>query len=106
MRLAAAFLFVNQLLFYHVLATATPKIITDLDEIDVDRISEPLDVLPYFEKVTKKDYKAIFAYQILSLLKNKDIDKVKSTISVIQGITPQKIRSDLLGTIFHELDSS
>jgi hypothetical protein len=103
MRLAAAFLLVNQLLFYHVLATASPKIISELEGFDPDKLSKPVDVLPYFGKVTKKDYKAIFAYNIASLLKKKDIDKVRSTISVIQGITPQKIRSDLLGTIFHDL---
>ncbi len=99
LRLASAYLLVNQLLFYHVLSKRI-----GLEEIDVDSINDPSELNRYFKKVADNiNYKAIFSYDVASRIPSKYLEHIKTIINVIKGISPEKISGDLLGTIFHDL---
>lgn len=99
LRYAAAYLLMNQLLFYHVLSKIRP----DFPEIDPDSIRRPSDLKRYFEKVTEINYEVIFSYDVTSLIPPTFLDQVKTIINIISGLGPQKVGGDLLGTIFHDL---
>lgn len=103
LREGVAYILLTQLLFYHILS----KIRKDLPEIDSDKINHPKDLDSFFDKLVEKtkDYKSIFSYKISELLPYKEdtLRKVKDLINVINGLTPEKIGGDLLGTIFHDL---
>lgn len=100
LRLAAAYILVNQLLFYHVLASTKSY---KFQVIDPDRINTPRDLEKYFHRVLDVNYRAVFAFKIASLIPPKFIDEIRKIISVIQGLAPEKVGGDLLGTIFHDL---
>jgi hypothetical protein len=99
MRLGASYLLVNQLLFYHVLQRRR----TGFDEIDPDTIDEPKRLERYFERVMDVNYRAIFAFNVASLISPKFTNEVRKIISVVHGVAPEKVGGDLLGTIFHDL---
>ena len=98
LRLASAYLLVNQLLFYHVLSKRI-----GLSEIDTDRLKRPSQLNQYFKSVLDINYRAIFTYDVASKIPVKYVDEIKEIINVIKGISPEKIGGDLLGTIFHDL---
>jgi len=99
MRIAAAYLLLNQLLFYHVLSRHKPD---EFPEIDTDLLRSAEDIkIKYFNKVP--NYAAIFSYDVASKIPAAYIDIIKTTINVIKGLAPEKIKTDLLGMIFHDL---
>lgn len=99
LRYAAAYLLMNQLLFYHVLSKIRPE----FPEIDPDSLLRPSDLNLYFEKVTEVNYEVIYSYDVTSLIPQTFLDHVKTIINIISGLGPQKVGGDLLGTIFHDL---
>lgn len=99
LRVGAAYLLVNQLLFYKALSNTSSQ----LDVIEPDSINSPTDLTHYFTKVKDINYDVIYSYDIASLIPPAYTDQVKTIISVIEGISPQKVGGDLLGTIFHDL---
>ena len=99
LRVGAAYLLVNQLLFYQAISSVRPE----LEPIEPDAISSASDLTQYFKKVMDINYKVIYSYDIASLIPSTYTDQVRTIISVIQGISPQKVGGDLLGTIFHDL---
>ena len=100
MRFAAAYLLTNQLLFYTVLSALNPK---DFQVIDEDSLKRPADLLVFFRKVLKADYAATFGFDVASKLKDKTIRELRGVIKSLKALSPEKIRADLLGQIFHEL---
>jgi len=100
LRLASAYLLINQLLFYHVLSRRRPE---EFPEIDLDTIKKPADINDYFKKVLDVNYRTVFSYDVASRIPRGFTDKVKSVVSVIKGLGPEKVGGDLLGTIFHDL---
>lgn len=100
LRLASAYLLINQLLFYHILSRRMPK---RFDEIDSDSIKSPGDLTRYFKKVLDVNYRTIFSYDVASRMPPLFADQVKAVINVIKGLSPEKVGGDLLGTIFHDL---
>jgi type I restriction-modification system DNA methylase subunit len=99
LKFAAAYLLVNQLLFYHALSRFRPE----FQEVDPDIIVIPSDLNQYFRKVLDINYKMVFSYDVASLIPPKFSDEVKTIINVIKGLSPEKVGGDLLGTIFHDL---
>jgi type I restriction-modification system DNA methylase subunit len=99
LKLAAAYLLVNQLLFYHALS----RLRSEFTEIDSDNILKPSDLNQYFEKVLEVNYKMVFSYDVASLIPPKFLQEVRTIINVIGGLGTQKVGGDLLGTIFHDL---
>ncbi|MCP8317505.1 MAG: SAM-dependent DNA methyltransferase, partial [archaeon] len=100
LKYAAAYLLLNQLLFYHVLARKRGM---EFDEIDSDMIKKPKDLNDHFRKVLNVNYKTVFSYDIASLIPTEFIDQVRTLVNVIEGLSPEKVGGDLLGTIFHDL---
>jgi len=99
MRLAATYLLVNQLLFYHVLT----RVDASFPAVDEEKIRRPSDLLQYFEPVLKRDYSSIFGFDVASRLPDDATEVVKKVVMVVKALAPEKIRHDLLGKVFHEL---
>src|SRR4030066_2077963 len=99
MRKGAAYLLVNQILFYHLLSKARPN---DFEELNEDTQSfEELQV--YFDKVLKIDYRPTFGFRIATKLPEEALDPVKEAVNIIKILQPERIKHDILGKIFHEL---
>lgn len=98
LRLASAYLLVNQILFYHVLSRKS-----EFPKIDTEKLKSPSKLREYFNLVLDVNYKAIFSYDIASRIPREFTDTIRMIINVIEGISPEKIGGDLLGTIFHDL---
>ena len=100
LRLASAYLLINQLLFYHVLSRHMPD---KFPEIDADRIKRPADLNEYFKNVLNVNYRTVFSYDVASRIFPGFRDQIIAVINVIKGLGPEKVGGDLLGTIFHDL---
>ncbi len=99
LKMGTAYLLVNQILFYHAISRFRPG----FEPIDIDHIREPKDLKQYFSKVMEVNYKTVFSYDVATLLPPQFTEEVKTIVSVIQAVSPEKVGSDLLGTIFHDL---
>jgi tRNA1(Val) A37 N6-methylase TrmN6/RNAse (barnase) inhibitor barstar len=99
MRHAAAYLLVNQLLFYHVLT----RVDASFPVIDEDRVRRPGDLRGYFEPVLRRDYSSVFGFDVASRLPDSAVDVVRKAVVAVKALAPEKIRHDLLGKVFHEL---
>jgi len=100
LRLAAAYILVNQLLFYHVLSAKRPDM---FPPIDPDGLKSPSELKNYFERALVINYKPVFQYDACSLIPIGYLDHIRTIINAIKGIAPEKVGGDLLGTIFHDL---
>ncbi|MEM3356554.1 MAG: N-6 DNA methylase [Candidatus Bathyarchaeia archaeon] len=99
MRRAAAYLLVNQLLFYHVLT----RVDASFAVIDEDRVRRPADLRMYFEPVLRRDYSSVFGFDVASRLPDSAVEAVRKVVMAVKALAPEKIRHDLLGKVFHEL---
>lgn len=99
LRSAAAYLLINQLLFYQVIS----RFNTSFPEIDINFLSNPSDLNDYFSKVLDMNYRVVFSYDVASLVPKEYLEQVKTIVSVIKGLGAEKVGGDLLGTIFHDL---
>ncbi|MEM2145928.1 MAG: N-6 DNA methylase, partial [Candidatus Jordarchaeaceae archaeon] len=100
MRKGAAYLLVNQILFYHLLSKARPS---DFKEIQEEELKTLEDLQKYFDNVLRIDYRPIFGFKIATKLPIQVLEPIKETISVIKILKPEKIKQDILGKIFHDL---
>jgi len=100
MRRATAYLLINQLLFYHVLSIHRPR---DFPIIDENKISKPSELNEWFKGALRINYSAVFTFDVASRIKDEHIDLVRNVVKTIKGLTPEKIRFDILGQIFHDL---
>jgi hypothetical protein len=101
LRIAAAYILVTQLLFYHVLSRANPTLFQELDPMQVRHPSDLKHL--YFDRVLNINYKAVLSYDVASRIGIEHIPVIKNVINAIKAIAPEKVRGDLLGTIFHDL---
>jgi hypothetical protein len=101
LRVAAAYILVAQLLFYHVLSRTNPTLFPELDPMQVRHPSDLKRL--YFDKVLNINYKAVLSYDVAGRIRVEDITVIKTVINAIKAIAPEKVRGDLLGTIFHDL---
>jgi type I restriction-modification system DNA methylase subunit len=100
MRKGAAYLLVNQILFYHLLSKARPN---DFEELNEDKIQSLEQLQTYFDKVLKIDYRPTFGFRIATKLPTEALDSVKEAVNIIKALQPERIKHDILGKIFHEL---
>lgn len=96
---AAAFILVNQLLFYQVLSKMRPQ----FKDIDPDKIRKPSDLKDYFDKVLEINYRPVFFYDVTPYIPESFVDQVKLIVNVVKGLSVEKVGGDFLGTIFHDL---
>jgi len=102
MRRAAAYLVINQIMFYHALSKAHPDRYEALDE---SKITKPNSLAKYFYRVLKDDYTPAFGFDVVSRLPSRrDITlKLKDVTKRILSLSPEKIDHDVLGQVFHKL---
>jgi type I restriction-modification system DNA methylase subunit len=104
LRHAAAYLLVNQILFYQILAKEKKELIR-YREIDSEKLDKPAQLFSdYFSKVLLEDYKPIFDFDIASKIKGADaLEAVRVTIHAVNSLSPEALGHDILGKIFHNL---
>ncbi len=98
----AGYILTTQLLFHHVISRLTPEI----SPIDPTKLKSIKHLNEYFDEILKNiNYRAIFHYRVTKLLPEipQTLKTLKQVINVIQALSPEKVRGDLLGTIFHDL---
>ncbi len=100
-RKVAAYILVDQILFYHVLSTQAPEY-PPLEELHG---TDPSQLNQYFSKVLLEDYHALFDFNIINLLPKTPIvtEAINSVIQEIKSSGISEIRRDILGKIFHQL---
>lgn len=95
-REAAAYLLLNQIVFYHILAQG------QYASMDPAAIARPSDLKTvYFDRVF--DYRAIFSLDLASQLPAEATDYVRDLVRVVNELRPERLTSDLLGNLFHRL---
>jgi hypothetical protein len=106
-RRAAAYLLLNQIVFYRILQTyrfrpGTTK--PAYDKIDPLKLSKPGDLkLVYFNTVLHDDYQAIFDFDVASIFPQKSLEYIRDLLRMIEHIEPEQFTRELLGSIFHRL---
>jgi len=99
-RKAAAYLLLNQIVFYHVISKEG-----HVPEIDEKSLKLPSQLFTeYFRTVTDTiDYHAIFDFDVASIFPRKANQFIVDLIRNIEEIAPEEITRSLLGSIFHTL---
>jgi len=101
LRTAAAYLLINQLLFYKILSKETNKY-PALESDNIQNLQQLRE--DYFLKVLEDDYKPIFDFDIsFTITDKRAIDSIKLAIDAIDALSPEKHEHDILGKIFHNL---
>jgi len=102
LRSAAAYLFVNQILFYEILSTELPNEYKKIKDSDLDN---PESLKPrYFNKVLKKDYRPIFNFDVAGKFNKKSTRlAAKRIILAIRALFPGHVKHDLIGKVFHNI---
>jgi hypothetical protein len=101
MKAAAAYLFLNQVMFYEILAHETKKY-PPIAEPDYDK---PTSLKPkYFDAVLQIDYRPIFAFDVAGALTDKKIGEASGKIvRAVKALFPGKVDHDIVGKIFHNI---
>jgi hypothetical protein len=102
LRTAAAYLFVNQIMFYEILSHEIPKEYPPILDSD---FTQPSNLkAKYFDKVLEKDYKPIYVFDIANNLTGTRVgDSTAKIIRSIRALFPRSLNHDILGKIFHNL---
>ncbi|HKN06443.1 MAG TPA: N-6 DNA methylase [Thermoplasmata archaeon] len=97
-RQAAAYLLLNQVVFYRILSQhGYPS----LDPAKLNRPGDLRDV--FFETVLKDDYQAIFGPDVSKLFPDRSLQFIKDLVTLVNEVQPESFTRDLLGNIFHDL---
>ena len=102
----AAYLVVNQLLFYHILSQKTTEYPL-LPEVNPDMPDEELisNLKELFSKAAK-DYEPVFGPDLLSIIKRSgglnSLRALSKYIIALKALRPEHVRSELLGRLYQE----
>lgn len=95
---AAAYLLLNQIVFYRILQAH------GYSRLNPDNISNPRDLKSqYFDEVLDVNYEAIFDLDVVNLVPPSGVDHLRDMISIVNDLQPEDFTRDLLGSAFHEL---
>jgi len=99
-RKAAAYLLLNQIVFYHVISKENK-----VTEIDEKKLKSPTQLFTeYFRPITDSiNYHAIFDFDVASLFPKKANQFIVDLVRNIKELTPEDFTRNLLGSIFHKL---
>lgn len=100
-RKVAAYILVDQILFYHVLSTQAPN----YPPLEPLVGTDPGQLNSYFGKILLEDYHALFDFNIINLLPKTPTvtHAINTVIHAIKTSGLSEIRRDILGKIFHQL---
>lgn len=97
-RRAAAYLVVNQMVFYRILEQR------GYPTIKPETLQRPADLKEsYFDLVLKDDYQAVFDFDVASLFPQEAIEYIRDMVRIISELQPEQFTRDLLGNMFHSL---
>jgi type I restriction-modification system DNA methylase subunit len=97
MKKGAAYLLVNQILFYNVLSSDKPVFPR------LRTVSTTYELQKYFDKVLEHDYRPVFSAKVAPILPNRSVHDINDIIEAIQYLKLEKLKHDILGKIFHNL---
>jgi len=97
-RNAAAYLLLDQIIFYRVLSSYK-----DFPKINPDTLKEPQQLNEYFAKVLEENYSPIFSYSVSSEFSKKSIPAFKNVIKFVYSLSPENLDREILGKLFHRL---
>jgi len=99
-RKAAAYLLLNQIVFYHVMSKENR-----VTKIDEKKLKSPTQLFTeYFRPVTDTiNYHAIFDFDVASLFPQKANQFIVDLVRNIKELAPEDFTRNLLGSIFHKL---
>ncbi|TET89430.1 MAG: SAM-dependent DNA methyltransferase [Methanomassiliicoccales archaeon] len=96
-RRAAAYLLLNQVVFYRILQERGYSV------IEPGKLEQPSDLKEYFDRVLKDDYQAIFDFDVASLFPQDGIHYIRDMVEIVNELQPEQFTRDLLGNMFHSL---
>lgn len=96
---AAAYILVDQLMFYQILSSRVEK----YEPIVPEKIKRLEDISKRFNKVLEDDYEALFTKNIAEALGPGSMDILRKTIRSINGLSPEHMEHEMLGKLFHSL---
>jgi N-6 DNA Methylase len=97
-RQAAAYLLLNQVVFYRILSQH------GYPQLDATQLEKPGDLREvFFEVVLKDDYQAIFGPDVSRLFPQRSLQFIKDLVTLVNDLKPESFTRDLLGNIFHDL---
>lgn len=97
-RKAAAYLLLNQVVFYRILSQHK---YSPLDPLALERPGDLHD--KFFKRVLEDDYAAIFASDVALLFPEKSLPFIQDMVTTVNAVQPESFTRDLLGSVFHEL---
>jgi type I restriction-modification system DNA methylase subunit len=97
MKEAAAYLVLNQIVFYNLLASETEW----FDKLQSVKSTKELQ--QYFDTVCDKDWKAVFQTRVAPLLDSDSVTSLNRIVEAVTHLKFERIKYDVLGKIFHEL---
>lgn len=98
-RQAAAYLLLNQIIFYRILSAGR-----GYPPIERQQMREPGDLTRvYFNRVLQDDYQAVFNFDVASLFPKSSFKFILDMIRIIEDLAPEYFTRDLLGNVFHRL---
>ncbi len=100
LRKVAAFLLVNQIFFYGILAKKTKK----YPDLNPEKAQKPYYLQQLFEKVLEDDYAPVFGVPVLNLSDDKTIGAdLRYCATTINKLLEHELSHDILGKVFHNL---
>ncbi|MHB8606450.1 MAG: HsdM family class I SAM-dependent methyltransferase, partial [Thermoplasmatota archaeon] len=97
-RRAAAYLLLNQVVFYRILSQEK------YSPLSSDELERPGDLhSKFFERVLEDNYAAIFSSNVAALFPERSLSFIKDLITTVNAVQPESFTRDLLGSVFHEL---
>lgn len=97
-RQAAAYILVNQLMYYHILVAAKPQTFTPLVP---SQLRTPGDLTRLFPQ--DPEHEAVFGLDVASQFKPSSIETVRQIVKVVEALSPEHVGGASLGKLFHEL---
>lgn len=95
---AAAYLLLNQVVFYRILENQ------GFDPMEPSEIQSPEDPYEkYFTDVLEQNYEAIFDLDAHSLVPQDAVPYLQDMVEIVNELQPEQFTRDLLGSAFHEL---
>ena len=92
---AAAYLIVNQILFYHLLSSATGEF------KPLKSVNDPEELQELFNKVLSKDFEPVFGSKIVGFLPKNATSVLNQIINAVKSLKLEQVRRDVIGKVFH-----
>lgn len=97
-RQAAAYILVNQLMYYEILVGANPS---SFSRIQPSAVRTPSDLTRLFPQ--DPEHEAVFGLDVASEFKSGATETVRQIVKVVEALSPEHVGGASLGKLFHEL---